>query len=505
MKYIDGLLNKITMYRLVLYCLIGLSIIAIIFGFVGIISYRGSELSISLILLLAICSAVNYAFAKLYKAPVNIESTFITAYILFLIMFPAGSVQGALYLALTGFIAVASKYVIALNHKHLFNPAAFAPALLGFTPIGGAAWWVGSMYLLPLTLIAGLLIVRKIRREVLFFSCVVASIITVIVLGVVHDSNLLDIIKQHFLSWPIIFFAAVMVTEPLTTPPTKRLQIIYGALVGTISSWPFHIGTIFSTPELTLVMANLFSYSVSLRRRLTLVLKSKQEIATGTYEFIFDPGCTVAFKAGQYLEWTLPHAKPDDRGNRRYFTVASSPTERNLHLGVRYGDTCSSFKRALMNLEPGGHLTAGQLAGDFTLPADTTLPLVFIAGGIGITPFRSMIKYLLDKKESRDIILFYTNRTAADIAYNDLFAEGARVLKLKTVYILTERGAVPGDWSGETGFITADMIKKHVPNFSSRQFYLSGPNGMVDSYAQLLKTMGVNRRQIHSDYFPGFA
>ncbi len=505
MSYIDAWLNKITMYRLVLYCLGAEALSAFIVGFSGLIAYPGFTLVFSLAWILAVCLGGNWIFAKLFRAPSNLESTLITAGILFFIMSPSLGGAETVYLTLAGLLAITSKYLLAIRHKHIFNPAALAAALLGFTSAGGAIWWVGTPYLLPFTLVGGLLIVRKIRREALFLACVGTSIVVVAILGLMNHTSLTDILIQHFFSWPIIFFASVMVTEPLTTPPTKKLQMLYGALVGALSSWPLHWGTIFSTPELSLLIGNLFSYSCSLRQRLTLTLQGKKLIAADTYEFIFNSKWPLSFKPGQYLEWTIPHTNPDNRGIRRYFTIASAPSEKTINLGVKCAANMSSFKQKLVSLVPGDIISAGQLAGDFTLPTDTSKKLVFIAGGIGITPFRSMLKQLSDTKENRDIVLFYSNRRSSDIAYQNLLIEAQKNLSLKIVLLLSEDKQLPPLWTCETGPLTPELLKKHVADYNERLFYLSGPNAMVDCYRELLKTMGVHGRSVHTDYFPGFA
>ncbi|TGV95790.1 FAD-dependent oxidoreductase, partial [Mesorhizobium sp. M2E.F.Ca.ET.154.01.1.1] len=113
----------------------------------------------------------------------------------------------------------------------------------------------------------------------------------------------------------------------------------------------------------------------------------------------------LAFQAGQYLEWTLGLDRSDNRGNRRYFTVASSPTEQSVRLGVKFYPKSSAFKQALGTMRPGGTIHAAQLAGDFTLPSDPKIKIAFLAGGIGITPFRSMLQYLIDRNESRPIVV----------------------------------------------------------------------------------------------------
>src|SRR6185436_19480997 len=141
---------------------------------------------------------------------------------------------------------------------------------------------------------------------------------------------------------------------------------------------------------------------------------------------------------GQYLEWTLPHAKPDARGTRRFFTIASSPTEPVVRLGVRLYDKPSSFKRALVELRPGDTMVAQSLSGEFVLPKDASKKLAFIAGGIGITPFRSHLQYLLDRKEVRDITIIYANKAPDHIAYAPLLAQAAEHLGTKIVHVVGE-------------------------------------------------------------------
>ena len=146
------------------------------------------------------------------------------------------------------------------------------------------------------------------------------------------------------------------------------------------------------------MVGNVFSYVVSPKRRVVLKLKRKSKMAPDIVDFVFKSSQKLAFQPGQYMEFTLAHPHPDSRGNRRYFTLASSPTEDVVRLGIRFYQQGSSFKKALYRMDGRTKIVAAQIAGDFTLPADPQQKLVFIAGGIGITPFRSMLKYLLDSQ-----------------------------------------------------------------------------------------------------------
>jgi ferredoxin-NADP reductase len=134
-----------------------------------------------------------------------------------------------------------------------------------------------------------------------------------------------------------------------------------------------------------------------------VTFKQKVNLAKDTLGFIFTPNKKLAFLPGQYVEWTIAQKKQDSRGNRRYFTIASSPTEPDIELGIKYYPNPSQFKQTLASITPDTKMMIGSLSGDFTLPIDPTKKLVFIAGGIGVTPFRSMIKYLIDKNEKRGI------------------------------------------------------------------------------------------------------
>lgn len=503
-RWIDNVLNSITMYRLVLYGLGGLAILSIIFSACGLVSFSPFGFIISLFVLLVVCFGSNFILAKLWKAAINIESPLITALILFFLFMPPSSFQEVLVIAGGGALAMLSKYVLAINKKHLFNPAAISAVVLSLLGSGITIWWVATPILLPFVIIIGLAVVKKIRRFALFLAFTVASIGMIFNMGEWNLATTWDLMKLIALSWPLFFFGTIMLTEPLTTPPTRRLQVIYGAGVGVLFFLQFHIGKLFSTPELALVIGNIFSYIVSPKQRLKFMLEKSHKLTQDIYEFIFTNSQKFSFKPGQYLEWTLPNVFFDGRGNRRYFTIASSPTEDRIRLGVRIFVNGSQFKKRLVALGSGKPMWASQLSGEFVMPENKTEKLAFIAGGIGITPFRSMIKYLIDRKEKRDIILIYTCIAADHFVYQDIFKEAEESLGIKVLYVITDSTKASADWLGLKGFLTADVIKEQVPDYHDRLFYLSGPNVMVKNYSQLLRTVGVDRRKIKKDYFPGF-
>ncbi len=506
-KQIDAILDRFAMYQFVLYSLCILAAISILFGFLHIVSFSAPMMILSLITIVGICYSTNYLFSSMLKIPANTESSLITGLILFLVLSPVSDDKGLPILILTGVIAMASKYLLAIHKRHLFNPAAIALVIIGIIGSGESIWWIGTPSLLPFVALFGFAIVWKIRRFPMVFTYIMTAVLAILATALVNKTALtLNSLTEILISWPIIFFATVMFTEPLTTPPTKKTQLIYGVITGILFGLQFQVGRIFSTPELALVLGNVYSYIVSPKQSLRLTLMAQNKLTPEIYEFVFEPGKHIPFRAGQYMEWTLPHKNPDSRGIRRYFTIASSPTENELRIGVRIDPVqSSSYKKALLAMKKGDDIGPSHIAGDFTLPDDMSKKLVWIAGGIGITPFRSMIRYMADKKDKRDVVLFYCASTPDGFAYKDLFDETAPQIGLKNVYVVTKGDSAGPEWNGEKGHITPEILAKYIPDISERMYYISGPGPMVNAYRDLLKNAGVPMGQIRVDYFPGFA
>ncbi len=503
MEFIDSILDKITMYRIVLYYLIFILGIAVIFGFFGIISIDSFSLIFSTTLLIIICWITNEIFSRTFSAPTNIESVYITALILALIIRPIQSIHDLPIIFWAGVLSMASKYILAINKKHIFNPAAVAVLLtyIGFN--ASANWWISNSNMMPFVLIGGILVVKKIRKESFVLSFFITALFAISLFALLSGKDLIITLRHIVLNSAIFFLGFVMLTEPLTTPPTKKLQIIYGSIVGFLFVPQIHIGSIYSTPEIALVLGNIFSYLVSPKYKLMLKLKDKIKYGTDILSFDFLLNKKIAFIPGQYMEWTLPHKNSDSRGNRRYLTIASSPTEDTLKLGVKFYKEGSSFKKNMAIMDDKTTFVGGQLTGDFILPTDKNKKLVFIAGGIGITPYRSMIKYLIDTQENRDVILFYSNKIATEIAYREVFDEAEKNLGIRTIYTLTDEANISADWNGERGRVNMDMIERNIPDYKERIFYLSGPHIMIEAFEKVLKDMGVKNKNIKKDFFPG--
>jgi glycine betaine catabolism B len=507
----NAFLDRTGMYRVVTIGLSVLALCALFTGMVGALPYTASEQLLSLGGALTAALAVNALAARLFNIHVNYESAVITALIVhFLVVPPPLSSLGEYALgAGVAALAVCTKFLFVWRKQHLINPAAggavamallFAllPASFGTFDSG---WWVGTPILFVPLAIIGLMVVTKVRKWAPVLAFLGASFLVMLFEEWRLSGDVLQGIQFFWLSGPSLFLAIFMLTEPFTMPPRRHMQIAYGVLVGMLSQTYLLAPVVKMTPELALVIGNLAFYYFTLRQKLALTFLSRREIAERTYEFVFKKPAGFFFIAGQYLEWMLPHSPTDSRGIRRYFTIASSSTEPDVRLALRVPEKGSTYKQALLSLKAGDDLIGSQLAGDFILPKNVTEKLGFIAGGIGVTPFRSHLAYMADQKRMHDTILFYCNNTAAEIAYRDEFAHFASVLPLQVVQVLAKEKLAGSEF--EEGFVTKEMIARRAPDYSERTWYLSGPPGMVNAYSKLLKEMGVTK--IVKDFFPGLA
>jgi ferredoxin-NADP reductase len=502
MKYVDRILNHITMYRLLLYGLLVLMVVSVVGAFAGQLSFSPYGLIVSAAILVGSCYLANTLFAAIYGAVSTTESSLITGLILFCIFSPPTSWLEAAELVLVAAIAMASKYLLAYRQRLIFNPAAIAAVIISLFGLGSASWWIASQFMTAFVIILGLLVLRKVRRYGMFMAFLITTLgIIVVKHSLTSDLSLL-LLKSIVFSWPLVFMGTIMLTEPLTMPPRYRLQLIYGAIVGVIFAAGLHIGPVYGTPEVALVLGNLFSYATVICQRLHLRLLGRQELTGGIYELTFTPDRPFRFRPGQYAELVMPHIRPDSRGNRRSFTIASAPTESAIRLAMKFSSPSSSFKTSLATMEVGNYLYGSQIAGEFLLPKDATTKLLFIAGGIGITPFRSMLQYLVDSQQQRDIALLYVVSDSQAFIYTDVLQAAAQY-GLKTIYILSGSD-VPADWQWETGNITMELLAGKVPDYKDRQCYVSGPNQMVIASRKILIASGVKRRHIKTDYFSGY-
>ncbi|MCL4392772.1 FAD-dependent oxidoreductase [Patescibacteria group bacterium] len=226
-----------------------------------------------------------------------------------------------------------------------------------------------------------------------------------------------------------------------------------------------------------------------------LYLLSKNNKFSDIIEFQFNPEKEISWTAGQFLQYYIDDDKADDRGNDRYFTIASSPFEKNIYLTTRINvEHGSSFKSKLYSMNIGDTIVAEGPFGQFVLNDQSQSNYIFIAGGIGITPFRSILLDLdyTNKLNDMNISLFYANRNE-EFVYKDVFdALKSKCNKLNFIYT--------------TSTIDKLFIEKNVDNINNYIFYLSGPEGFVKYIKELLTNdLNIDSSNIKLDYFPGYS
>lgn len=207
---------------------------------------------------------------------------------------------------------------------------------------------------------------------------------------------------------------------------------------------------------------------------------------------LFQPQEELTWKAGQFLHYVLHHRPTDDRGSDRWFTISSAPFEGMVQITTRFDEEkSSSFKTKLKSLAIGKSIEISYVEGDFTIE-DPQQEFVFIAGGIGITPFHAILKQLDHEKQPINVTLLYANRDE-NIVYKEELEEIAKRNENLTIhYIISPE------------HIEAERIRQYVPNLQKPIFYISGPEPMVDSLGEMIKSLGVPEEHIKQDWFPGY-
>ena len=493
------------MYRLLIYYLVGLLGVSFVLAVFKDISYNPFAILVSSGLLVGACYFINKMLANIFDAPTGSDSAIISGLILALIISPTLGLYNILFFLSAAGLAMASKYVLTIKKKHIFNPAAIAVVLTALGPRQSASWWVGTSVLLPFVIIGGVLLVRKIHRSRMVITYLIATTLSTIFFAFISKTSVSTSIHDMIFSSSVFFLGFVMLTEPLTSPVTQRKQSIYAMIVGFLLPPQVHFFNLYTTPEISLVIGNIYSFIVSPKVRILPTLIKKERITPDSVDFIFEPDKNFQYSPGQYMEWTIPHLNTDSRGNKRYFTLASSPTETNIRLGIKFYNNGSSFKEAMLAVNRNSMVAASHLAGDFVMPANPREKLAFIAGGIGITPFRSMTKYLLDKNQRRDIVLLYSVKRVEDLSYKNIFDRAASELGMRVFYFLTDKGSKLAGRNLVEGRITGERVIEYVPDYRERIFYLSGTNAMVANTKRALMKIGVPRNQIKQDYFSGYS
>lgn len=512
---LDALLGRGTMYRLVTIVLAALAAISVVLAALeeldpGIFSV--GAMLLSLVVLVVSTAATSVVLGLALRTRVHVESSVITALILWFVYWPAQDAAGYGWLALLGILAGASKFVLAWRGRHVFNPAAAAAVLLlllgevtGWS-VPSTTWWAASEPLFWPVVVGALLILHRTRRLPMGATfVVVAAALSIWALSpsfagmsatpFIGPTSLWEIV---FYSTPIVFFAGVMISEPLTLSPRRWQQLVLAAVAAVLFTWPLWTQRLFdgsvvlgpfeNTYEIALLAVNLAAFLLGQRGGVRLDVVDKRRLTPDVWELRFHPQRPLRFRPGQYLELDLTGRGSDRRGTRRAFSISSAPGDE-VTVAVRVPERPSAFKRALIELDEGDVVRATSVSGDFTWP-QTSRPMLLVAGGIGITPFVSQLRH----HDCDDVVLVYGVTGPDDLAYRDeLAATGARV-----VVVSPEHPDLPEGWAWAQGsFVTREVLDEHVPDHHDRVAYVSGPPAMVHAVRRFVP-------RARTDYFSGY-
>jgi ferredoxin-NADP reductase len=233
-------------------------------------------------------------------------------------------------------------------------------------------------------------------------------------------------------------------------------------------------------------------------------LLSRTDVAQDTVAFRFERPKDFLFRAGQSIDLTLLGVRPDGSDCLTHtFSIASSPFVSEILMATRIRD--SAFKRALSILPLGTHVNLSGPMGSFSLHRNTSKPAIFLAGGIGIAPFLSMLCSAAVDKTRHDIFLFYANRYLEDAAFMDaLWDLESSNTNFRFVPTFTRIDGTSRGWQGEIGHIRAEMLSKHVSNLRGPIFYIAGPPTMVAATRRMLVDAGVDEDDIRTEEFAGY-
>nr|WP_194717172.1 MULTISPECIES: flavodoxin reductase [unclassified Microbacterium] len=497
------------MYRLVMFSLGLLALIALVLSFAGQVGPQPLEIVVSAVVLALACALTDLAAQSLLRMPRRLESSLITAAILLFVLRPTLEPIGLAGLVLAGVVASASKYLLAWRGRHIFNPAATGAAVLTIVSIwapdlGSSAWWVGSPWMAAPVLVLGvLLLVRTDKLPVVVTFWLVAMTVAFVRTTVQFQAagfpvDVPTVLLQVAFSSPFLFLGAFMLSEPLTLPPRRAQQYVVAVVVGVLAGWPLAVGAITLGQERALLIGNLVAFLFCLRAAVRLRVERRRDLTPTVRELTFHAARPFSFSPGQYLELDVPHRRPDGRGTRREFSIASAPEDLpEVRIAFKDGSQ-SSYKKALAAVEPGGTLAVTGVWGDFVLPARPTAPVLMVAAGIGVTPFVSQLRHLAATGQRRDAVLAYVVSGSDELAFrDDIVASGIPVV----VFSPDEPVDLPAGWVwAGPDRVDAEGLLRAVPDLAQRAAYVSGPPRLI---AALAPALG-KAKSLTTDAFAGY-
>jgi len=485
-------LGRIPMYRAASLGLAVLAALALVLAMTGVLALDPLGMLAVLCVTLLFTILGSALIARLFRTRAHLESSVITGLILFFLLPPTSEPARLGLIALGALIAAASKFVLAVRGRHVFNPAAVAAVVLTLTGWSPAVWWTGTPALAgPVALVGAIVLLRSGR---LLLGTGFAALVVVLTTPayMLYGLGLGDALWYAIGFSPVLFAAAFMVTEPLTLPPRSWQRWLVVAIVGVLFALPLlRFGGsagfgVYLPPELAILVGNAVAFVFGARAGIDLEVTAARRIGQDAVELTFRPRRPLRHAGGQYLELSVPHRRADRRGTRRMFSLTSPPSSPEVSIAFRVPEPASSLKRQLAALRPGDRLRATGVWGDFVLPADPSVPLLLLASGIGLTPFLSQLRAeALVSRPRRDVVLLHVDGGAEPLFAEETAALPARFLRLSSL---------------EDAH--AQRLLAEVPDLRERTVYLAGSPEALRVLRRALRAAGA--RRVRTDAFAGY-
>jgi len=495
--WIDGVLGRVTPTVLVVVALGILAAYGVLLAGLGRQPFTALDALVALVVALASTLFGTYLAATVARLRAKLDSTLVTALLLFLLFTPALDARELTGLSLAGVTAGLSKFVLAWRGRHIVNPAALGATIAWLSTLAVPGWWAGSAVMIwPVAILAAIVLYRTSTFLVglVYVVIAVAGTWASMPAGLwAADAGLAFALP--FTSFPYVFLAGFMLSEPLTLPGRRWQRLLVAVTVAVCSFLPLLLGTVldvnFLPPEVALLIGNLVAWGFGARHALRFEVTGRNEAGSGVAEIELRPLTPLRYEPGQALELAIPH-RADLRGQLRVLSLVSAPGDASVRLAFGVpGSKVSSAKAALLALRPGDAALATRVLGDFVLPRDTAVPVLLVAGGIGVTPFVSMLRANAAAAASgrpvRDLVLVYRASTASP-AYADELAALADAGAGRLVTFFERRP-------------DAAALADAVPDLARRIAYVSGPPRMVAALTAMLRRAGA--RRVRRDVFSG--
>jgi len=484
------------MYRLTSLVLVVIVVAAAGLSAAGLVGFSPEGILGTAVLAIAATALSSALGTVVTKSPLHLESSVITGLLIALIVPPTLSTVDLIGTSAAGLFAGASKWLLAPGGRHVLNPAATGVAIASLTGLSVGFWWVATPALTPLIIIGGALVAYRSGHSLVVGAFIGLALVLLLTRLIVSGEPAAESVWLAITSYPVLFMGAFMVSEPLTMATRRIDRLIAAVVMAVITALPLTVSAggvgISTSAELALLAGNLVAWVLTIlravRRSTAAELVNVTPKSPTISEYRFKSMSRLQLEPGQWLELHLPHRRPDQRGTRRVMTAsqiapANEQDTWSFAITTRHFDPGSSWKRALVAAVPGDRLRVTQIGGDFFPPHALVGPMLFVAQGIGITPFVAYLSDAASRELGVEVTLIAITGTSGHELYPELGdIRGVERVALGSLDELARALPAHPDSYGWTG--------------------VSGAPSFVHSARSLLRDAGF--RSIHTDQFVGY-